>query len=84
MNNDMVKQAISKMKSGKAAGPSGIVGMSTDDQGKSYTVFTLIHDLVTTIIHNGKIPIDGSSFLACLYKGYDDTLDESPSLQNRP
>ena len=52
---DMVKKAISKMKSGKAAGPSGIVVelIKAADTGA-----TMIHDLATAIIRDGKVPTD--------------------------
>ena len=70
----MVKKAISKMKSGKAAGPSGIVvGMikAAGDTGA-----TMIRDLATAIIRDGKVPADWEeSFIVCLYKGKGDALD---------
>ena len=68
---DMVKKAISKMKSGKAAGPSGVVVemiKATVD-----TDATMIRHLATPIIRDGK---DGEqSFIVCLYKGNGDALD---------
>ena len=70
---DMVKKAISKMKSGKAAGPSGIVVemIKADDTGA-----TMIRDLATAIISDGKVPTDWEqSFIVCLYKGNGDALD---------
>ena len=71
---DMVKKAISKMKSGKAAGPSGIVVEMIKAAGD--TGATMIGDLATAIIHDGKIPTDwGQSFIVCLYKGKGDALD---------
>ena len=74
----MVKKAISKMKSGKAAGPSGIaVEMikAADDTGA-----TMICNLATAIIHDGMVPgmvpTDWDhSFIVCLYKGKGDALD---------
>ena len=70
----MVKKAISKMKSGKAAGPSGIVVEMIKAAGD--TGATMIGDLATAIIHDGKIPTDwGQSFIVCLYKGKGDALD---------
>ena len=60
---DMVKKAISKMKSGKAAGPSGIVvGMISHKAAGD-----------TAIIRDGKVPTDcEQSFIVCLYKGKGD------------
>ena len=71
---DMVKKAISKMKSGKAAGPSGIVVEMIKAAGD--TGATMIRDLATAIIRDGKVPTDWEeSFIACLYKGKGDALD---------
>ena len=70
---DMVKKAISKMKSGKAASPPGIVVMikAAGDTGA-----TMICDLATAIIHDGKVPSDWEqSFIVFLYKGKGDALD---------
>ena len=62
------------MKSGKAADPSGIVVEMIKAAGE--TSATMIHDLATAIIHNGKIPTDWEqSFIVCLYKGKGDALD---------
>ena len=61
------------MKSGKAAGPSGIVVMikAAGDTGA-----TMIRDLATAIIRDGKVPADWEeSFIVCLYKGKGDALD---------
>ena len=72
----MVKKAISKMKSGKAAGPSGIVVEMIKAAG--YTGATMIRYLATctAIIHDGKVPTDWEqSFIVCLYKGKGDALD---------
>ena len=71
---DMVKKAISQMKTGKAPGPSGIVVemiQAAGDMGAS-----MIRDLATAIIHDGKVPSDWEqSFIVCLYKGKGDTLE---------
>ena len=65
---DMVKKAISKMKSGKAAGPSGIVVEMINAAGDTGAI--MIRDLATVIIHDGKVPTDWEkSFTVCLYKG---------------
>ena len=62
------------MKSGKAAGPSGIVVemiKATGDTGA-----TMIRDLATAFIRDGKVPTDWEeSFIVCLYKGKGDALD---------
>ena len=74
ITTDMVKKAISKMKSGKAAGPSGIVVemiRSAGDVGVN-----MIRDLATAIIRDGRVPTDWEkSFIICLYKGKGDALD---------
>ena len=71
---DMVKKAISKMKSGKAAGPSGIVVEMIKAAGD--TGATMIRDLATAIIRDGKVPTDWEeSFIVCLFKGKGDALD---------
>ena len=71
---DMVKKAISKMKSGKAAGPSGIVVemiKATGDTGA-----TMIRDLATAIIRDDKVPTDWEqNFIVCLYNDKADALD---------
>ena len=70
----MMKKAISKMKSGKAAGPSGIVVETIKAAGD--TGANMIRDLATAIIHDGKVPTDWEqSFIVCLYKGKGDALD---------
>ena len=53
---DMVKKAISKMKSGKAAGPSGIGVEMIKAAGD--TSATMIRDLANVIIRDGKVPTD--------------------------
>ena len=71
---DMVKKAISKMKSGKAAGPSGILVEMIKAAGD--TGATMIHDLATAIICDGKVPTDWEhSFIVSPYKGRGDALD---------
>ena len=70
----MVKKAISKMKSGKAAGPSGIVVEMIEAAGNIGA--TMIRNLATWIIHDGKVPTDWEqSFIVCLYKDKGDALD---------
>ena len=70
----MVKKAISKMKSSKAAGPPGIVVEMIKAAGDAGAI--MIRDLATTIIRDGKVPTDWEeSFIVCLYKGKGDALD---------
>ena len=56
ITTDMVKKAISKLKSGKAARPSGIVVEMIKAGGD--TGATMIQDLATAIICDGKVPTD--------------------------
>ena len=69
-----MKKAISKMKSGKPAGPSGKAVVMIKAAGD--TGATLIRDLATAIIHDGKVTTYlEQSFIVCLYKGKGDALD---------
>ena len=62
------------MKSGKAAVPSGIVMEMIKAAGD--TGATMIRDLTTAIICDGKVPTDWEqNFIVCLYKGKGDALD---------
>ena len=71
---DIMKKAILKMKSGKAAGPSVIVVEMIKAAGG--TGATMIRELATAIIHDCKVPTDcEQSFIVCLYKGKGDALD---------
>ena len=75
---EMVKKAISKMKSGKSAGPSGKVVEMIKAAGD--TGATMNGDLATAIISDGKVPTDWEqSFIVCLYKGKGDALDRGNS-----
>ena len=68
------EKAISKMKLGKAAGPSGIVVEMNKAAGD--TGATMIRDLASAIIHDVKVRADWEqSFIVCLYKGKGDALD---------
>ena len=53
---DMVKKTISKTKSGKAAGPSGVMVEMIRAAGD--TGATMIRDLAIAIIEDGKTPAD--------------------------
>ena len=62
------------MKSGKATGPPGIVLEMIKAAGD--TGATMIHDLATVIIRDGKVPTDWEqNFIVCLYKDNGDALD---------
>ena len=66
-----MKKAVSKLKSGKAAGPLGIV---VKIKAAGDTGATMIRDLATAIICDGKVPTDWEQSF-CLYKGKGDALD---------
>ena len=70
----MEKKAISRMKSGKAAGPSGVVVEMIRAAGD--TGATMIGNLAIIIIRDGKVPADlEQRFIVCFYKGKSDALD---------
>ena len=70
----MITKAISKMASGKAAGPSGIVAEMLKPVGEAGAVE--VHDLIEDIISEGCIPTDWQeSFIVNLYKGKGDALN---------
>ena len=67
------------MKSGKAAGPSGIAVEMIKAAGD--TGATMIHDLATAIFRDGKVPTDWEqSFIVCLNKSKGDALDRGNKL----
>ena len=69
-----MKKAISKMKSGKAAGPSGEVVEMIKAAGDTGAI--MICYLATGIIHDDMVPTDWEqSFIVCLCKGKGDALD---------
>jgi len=69
-----VRTAISKMKSGKAAGPSGIAAEMLKAAGEDGV--TWVTDICNSIVREGKIPSDWrKSWLVCVYKGKGDALD---------
>ena len=64
----MITKAISKMASGKAAGPSGIVAEMLKPVGESGAIE--VHHLIEDIISEGRIPTDWQeSYIVNLYKG---------------
>ena len=71
---EMIIKAISKMASGKAAGPSGIVAEMLKPVGEAGAVE--MRDLIKDIISEGCIPTDWQeSFIINLYKGKGDALN---------
>ena len=74
MTLEMITKAISKMASGKAAGPSGIVAEVLKPVGESGA--EEVRDLIEDIISEGCIPTDWQeSFIVNLYKGKGDALN---------
>ena len=70
----MITKTISKMASGKAAGPSGIVAEMLKPVGEAGAVE--VRDLIEDIISEGCIPTDWQeSFIGSLYKGKGDALN---------
>ena len=71
---EMVVKAITKMKTGKAAGPSGIVAEMLKVSGD--TGARLVADLANDMVRNGAIPSDWEdSFITNIYKGKGDALE---------
>ena len=67
-------KAITKMKTGKAAGPSGIVAEMLKASGD--TGARLVADLANDMVRNGGIPSDWEdSFIINIYKGKGDALE---------
>ena len=70
----MVSSAVSKMKTGKAAGPSGIIAEMIKAAGEP--CLQLISELTNSIISENRIPADWeNSFMISLYKGKGDALE---------
>ena len=71
---EMITKDISKMASGKAAGPSGIVAEMLKPVGEAGAVE--VRDLIEDIISEGCIPTDWQeNFIVNLYKGKGDALN---------
>ena len=71
---EMVVKAITEMKTGKAAGPSGIVAEMLKASGD--TGARLVADLANDMVRNGVIPSDWEdSFIINIYKGKGDALE---------
>ena len=74
MTSEMIAKAITKMVSGKAAGPLGIVAEMLKPVGEAGA--EEVCDLVENIISEGWIPTDWQeSFIVNLYKGKGDALN---------
>ena len=68
ITDEMVTKALAKMKSGKAAGPSGIVVEMLKAAGSKGIVF--LCELTKSVVKHGKIPEDWEmSFILNLYIG---------------
>jgi len=69
-----IREAMKKMKSGKAAGPSGVYSemlTATGELGIQWMT-----NLCNTIVREGKIPVDwGKSWLVSIYKGKGDAME---------
>ena len=71
----MITKAISKMASGKAAGPSGIVAEMLEPVGESGAIE--VRHLIEDIISEGRIRTDWQeSYIVNLYKGKGDVLNK--------
>ena len=71
---EMITKAISKMASGKAAGPSGIVAEMLKPVGEAGAIE--VHDLIEDIISEGCIPTSWQeSYIVNLYKDKGDALN---------
>ena len=74
ITHDMVLSAIKKMKSGKSAGPSGIVPEMLKISCDS--VVPKLTSLINMVIREGKVPEEwNESFIISLYKGKGDSLE---------
>ena len=70
----LVRKAISKMKCGKAAGPSGIIAEMLKAAGEDGV--ELARQLMEEIFCSGEVPADWEeSFILNLYKGKGEALE---------
>ena len=73
IEREWVKQAISKMKSGKAAGPLGIVVQMMKASGE--TGIDLVTELANSVVYEGLVPFHWEvSSIVNSYTGKDDAL----------
>jgi hypothetical protein len=69
-----VRAAIAKMKSGKAAGPCGIVAEMLKAAGEDGVSW--VTAICNAVVKEGKITSDWrKSWIVCVYKGKGDALD---------
>ena len=74
ITDEKVTKALAKMKSGKAAGPSGIIVEMLKAAGSKGIVF--LRELTKSVVKHGKIPEDWEmGFILNLYKGKGDALN---------
>ena len=74
ITDEMVIKALGRMKSGKAAGPSGIIVEMLKAAGSKAIEF--LRELITSVVKHGKIPEDWEmSYILNLFKGKGDALD---------
>ena len=74
ISTDEVRAAISKMKSGKVSGPSGVVAEKLKAAGEVGIYWTT--DICNAIVKEGKIPSDWKrSWMVYVYKGKGNALE---------
>ena len=74
ITKEMVEKSISKMKIGKASGPSGVVTEML--KASSDVCSELIADLTDSMIHDNIMPSEwDDSFIISLFKGKGEALD---------
>ena len=74
ITDKMVTKALAKMKSGKSAGPSGIIVEMLKAAGSKGIDF--LRELIISVVKHGKIPEDWEmSFILNLYKGKGNALN---------
>ena len=74
ITDKMVTKALAKMKSGKSAGPSGIIVEMLKAAGSKGVDF--LRELIISVVKHGKIPEDWElCFILNLYKGKGDALN---------
>ena len=75
VTKNLIGKALRKMKCGKAAGPSGIIGEMLKAAGE--VGIELLTELTEVVFCNGVIPTDWqASFILNLYKGKGDALEQ--------
>ena len=74
ITDKMVTKALAKMKSGKSAGPSGIIVEMLKAAGSKGIDF--LCEIIISVVKHGKIPEDWEmSFILNLYKGMGDAFN---------